>query len=146
MRELPSLGLDVRTELKVSFKIKKRLVSTVRLILTFSGEVWYAGVAVPGAGCAALVVRGLPVGAQALLLLPHAAQQHLPEIGSKIFRNSSKKMDKTAERVRKKAWSRIQFTIRNQLPKLDHKHGISELKASLELLGFNKRQKNAFNT
>ncbi len=51
MRELPSLGLDVRTELKVSFKIKKRLVSTVRLILTFSGEVRYIGVAVPGTRC-----------------------------------------------------------------------------------------------
>jgi hypothetical protein len=89
MRELPSLGLGVRTEIKVSFMRKERLVSTVRkerlvskerLILTFSGEVWYAGVAVPGTGCAALVVRRLPVRAQALLLLPHAAQQHLPEM------------------------------------------------------------------
>jgi hypothetical protein len=61
-----------------------------------------------------------------------------------------KKMDKTAERFRKKAWSRNQFTISEPVAKLDHKHGISELKASLEaqsqftnqaLLGFYKRQK-----
>jgi hypothetical protein len=78
MRELPSLGLGVSIGIKVCSK--RILVSTKRLILTFSGEVWYAGVAVPGTGCAPLVVRRLPVRAQALLLLPHAAQQHLPEI------------------------------------------------------------------
>jgi hypothetical protein len=41
------MGLGVRTEIKVSSKRKERLVSTERLILTFSGEVWYAGVTVP---------------------------------------------------------------------------------------------------
>jgi hypothetical protein len=51
MREFPSLGLGVRIEIKVSSKRKERLVSKERLILTFSGEVWYAGVAVPGTGC-----------------------------------------------------------------------------------------------
>jgi hypothetical protein len=40
------MGLGVRTEIKVSSKRKKRLVSKERLILTFSGEVWYARVAV----------------------------------------------------------------------------------------------------
>jgi hypothetical protein len=57
MREL---GLGVRLEVQVSFKRKKRLVSMLtslsfflkkkRLILTFSGEVWYAGVDVLGLG------------------------------------------------------------------------------------------------
>jgi hypothetical protein len=51
MRELPSLGLGVRTEIKVSSKRKERLVSKERLILTFSGDVWYAIVAFPGTGC-----------------------------------------------------------------------------------------------
>jgi|LakMenEpi03Aug12_release.lakeMendotaPanAssembly.Ray.scaffolds.fasta_scaffold5361560_1 hypothetical protein len=37
MRELPSLGLGVSIEIKVSSKRKKRIVSIERLILTFSG-------------------------------------------------------------------------------------------------------------
>jgi hypothetical protein len=45
------LGLGVRLEVQVSFKRKERLVSKVRLILTFSGEVRYARVAVSGTGC-----------------------------------------------------------------------------------------------
>jgi hypothetical protein len=48
MRELLSLGLGIRTEIKVSSKRKERVARTERLILTFSGEVGYAGVAVPG--------------------------------------------------------------------------------------------------
>ncbi len=40
-------GLGV---IKISSKRKERLVSKERLILTFSGEVWFARVAVPGAG------------------------------------------------------------------------------------------------
>jgi hypothetical protein len=42
------MGLGV---IKESSKRKERLVTKERLILTFSGEVCYAGVAVPRAGC-----------------------------------------------------------------------------------------------
>jgi hypothetical protein len=54
MRELPyhGAGSENRNQLtELSSRKKERLVSTERLILTFSGEVWYAGVAIPGTGC-----------------------------------------------------------------------------------------------
>jgi hypothetical protein len=47
MREL---GQGIRLEVQVSSKRKERLASKERLIVTFSGEVWYARVAVPGTG------------------------------------------------------------------------------------------------
>jgi hypothetical protein len=47
MRELPFH--EVRSD-KISSKRKERLVSKERLILTFSGEVWYAELSYHGGG------------------------------------------------------------------------------------------------